>query len=302
MFLLRLARIFQSIPPFFLIWLDFIFPKRKLNHFPIIFIVAPPRSGSTLTYQIVNRGTNSIYISNLWNLLYAIPYIGGRFVKKNYRNNIFSSDKGLVQGVNGESEGMRFWSFWIGQDLEEKENKVSVGRLKYIKSVFSTLINKRTPLISGYLGNIFVLDFLRNVFPGSVFIYLKRDELSNIYSMIKTYKEFEKNRNNFKWMSVKPKGWEEKIDEDVVEKVIWQYKSIKKKIESSISEKDTLIVNYDEICNNPHNFLKNLKQFVSQHNIDLDLKLESVPSTFISKNIEREKDNLSMLIYESLNE
>ena len=58
----------------------------------------------------------------------------------------------------------------------------------------------------------FQLDFYVIFFLGSVFIYLKRDELSNIYSMVKTYREFDKNRTEFEWMSVKPKGWKERKD------------------------------------------------------------------------------------------
>ena len=206
--LLSLARLFQSIPPVFLTWIDFCIPKKKSNSFPIIFVIAPPRSGSTLTYQLLNRGTKSLYLSNFWNLLYSLPYIGGRYVKSISKNKSFNSDRGLVSGLSGESEGMRFWSYWTGQGLIEDENMVIDKRVKYIKSVFSSLLSKEVPMISGYLGHSFSLKFLRENFPGSIFIYLKRDELSNIYSMVQTYKGFETNRKDFNWLSLKPIGWE----------------------------------------------------------------------------------------------
>ena len=118
-----------------------------------------------------------------------------------------------------------------------------------------------------------------------MFVYLKRDEMSNIYSMIRTYKEFEKNRKNFNWMSLKPTGWQDNIEEEVIDKVLWQYKSIKQKIESEISEEDTIIVNYEDICNNPHKILKQIKEFAKEHEINLQLCLENIPDSFhVSKN------------------
>jgi hypothetical protein len=300
--LLSIARIIQSIPPFLLTWLEFCVPKKRSNSFPVIFIIAPPRSGSTLTYQLLNRGTRSVYLSNLWNLLYALPFIGGKFTKEVSKNQSFISDGGLVSGLSGEAEGMKFWSYWIGQDLEEKENKTSLKKIKYIKSVFSTLLSQEKPMISGYLGHAFSIEFLRGNFPGCIFIYLKRDELSNVYSMIKTYKYFEEDREGFNWFSLKPIGWQDNIEEEVTDKVLWQYKSIKQKIESEISEEDTIIVNYEDICNNPHKFLKKIKEFAKEHEIDLKLYLENIPNNFHVSKINRDKDEIAKQINQLLNE
>ena len=294
--LLSLARIFQSIPPSFLIWIDFCIPKKKSNSFPIIFVIAPPRSGSTITYQLLNRGTRSLYLSNFWNLLYALPYIGGRYVKSISKNKIFNSDRGLVSGLSGEAEGMKFWSYWMGQDLIEKKNIVPKKRIEYIKSVFSTILKKDKPMISGYLGHAFSVNFLRENFPGCIFIYLKRDEISNIYSMIQTYKGFEENRKYFNWISLKPKGWEEKIEDNVIDKVLWQYKSIKQKIESEISDKDTLTVNYEEICRQPRLFLENVSNFAKEKGIKLSLVTDNIPSNLKVSITNSDKDELSRKI------
>ena len=300
--LLSVARMIQSIPPFFLTWIEFLISKNKSNIFPIIFIISPPRSGSTITYQILNRATRSLYLSNIWNLLYALPFIGGKYTKDMSTNKDFKSDRGLVSGLSGESEGMKFWNYWMGQDLEERENIVPEKRLKYLKSVFSTLLTKDKPMISSYLGHAFSVDFLRKNFPGCMFVYLKRDEISNIYSMIRTYKEFDKNRKNFNWMSLKPIGWKDNIEEEVTDKVLWQYKSIKQKIESEISEEDTIIVDYEDICNNPHKFLKQIQEFAKEHEIDLQLYLENIPDSFHVSKINRNKDKLAQQISQLLNE
>jgi len=294
--LLSVARIFQSIPPFFLTWIEFSFPKKRSDFYPIIFVIAPPRSGSTLTYQLLSRGTRSIYLSNFWNLLYALPYIGGRYVKSVSENRSFKSDRGLVSGLSGEAEGMKFWSYWMGQDLVQKKNVVPKKRVKYIKSVFSALLSKQNPMISGYLGHAFSVKFLRENFPGCIFVYLKREELSNVYSMIKTYNEFKEHRKEFNWMSLKPIGWEEKLEEDVIDKVLWQYKSIKQKIESEISDEDTITVNYEEICKQPRIFLENVSNFAKEKGITLSLVSDIIPSNFKVSITSSDKDELSRKI------
>ena len=81
-----IGRIIQLIPPSLINWIEFFLHKKDIKNFPFIVIVSPPRSGSTLTYQILSRGTKSLCLTNIWNLLYSIPLIGGLLSKK--RSNL----------------------------------------------------------------------------------------------------------------------------------------------------------------------------------------------------------------------
>ena len=81
-----LGRLFQSIPPLLYAWIEVFLKKKEISKYPIIFLISMPRSGSTLTYQILSRGTKSYILTNLWNILYAIPLIGA-FVSQRKKNN-----------------------------------------------------------------------------------------------------------------------------------------------------------------------------------------------------------------------
>lgn len=290
-----LGRLFQSIPPFLYSWIELFFRKRKTQKYPIIFLISTPRSGSTLTYQILSRGTKSYFLTNFWNLLYAIPLIGGLLTKRNKNiSSNFKSDRGLVTGLFGESEGLKFWKYWINQGLEET-SEFNVQKTSYLKKVFGRLLSNEQPFISAFLGHAFSINYLRKSFPGSFFVYVKRDPLSNIYSMYQTGKVFS-------WFSLKPKNWDKVLSYSDTERFIWQYRSIKQKIESEISEEDTIIVNYEDICNNPHKFLKQIKEFAKEHEIDLQLYLENIPDSFHVSKINRDKDELAKQISQLLNE
>jgi len=256
----------------------------------MIVIIAPPRSGSTLTYQILTNGTRSLYLTNLWNLLYALPLIGGLLTKGKKSSSNFISNRGWVNGLYGESEGMRFWQYWIGQSLEEPIKKVPISRIKYLQKVFGRLIEKDSPMISAYLGHAFSMNTLRTIFPGITFIYVKRDKLSNVYSLFNILKEKE-------WFSLKPISWEDKIHLNTYEKAIWQYNSITSSIEKDILDKDTLVVNYEDICNDPRQFLKKARDFVGTRGIDLQVEYDLTPSFFEAKNINKGLNEDTKILY-----
>ena len=290
-----LGRLFQSIPPSLYAWIEVFFKKKEISKYPIIFLISMPRSGSTLTYQILSRGTKSYILTNLWNILYAIPLIGALVSQRKQNNNTdFNSDRGLVSGIFGESEGLRFWKYWTGQGLEDT-SEFNVKKTSYLKKIFGRFLNKEQPFFSSFLGHAFSINYLRKAFPGSFFIYIKRDPLSNIYSMYNIGKEFA-------WFSLKPRNWDKVLGYTDIERFIWQYKSIQQKIESEISEEDTIIVHYENICNSPHKFLKQIKEFAKEHDINLQLCLENIPNSFYVSKIKSDKDEIakqiSQLLYE----
>ena len=293
--LTRIGRLFQKINPIFFRWVEVPFRKKQLNKYPIIFVVSAPRSGSTLTYQILTKGTKSLYLSNLSNLLYALPLIGGMLSKNKKSKGNFKSNKGWVNGLFGESEGMRFWEYWIGQSLEEPIINVPVSRISYLRKIFGRLITKGNPMICAYLGHAFSMSKLRKIFPGITFIYIKRDELSNVYSLFNIIKV----RN---WFSLKPLSWEDKIHLNSYERAVWQYNSIISCIEKDIQKEDTLVVNYEDICSDPHKFLNKVKSFVSDRGINLQLDLENIPESFIisrtDKNKNKDTELLNKLIHD----
>ena len=278
--LTKLGRIFQLINPVLFSWTELLFKKNKIEKYPMIAIVSAPRSGSTLTTQILARGTKSLYLTNLWNLLYAMPLIGGFLSKNKTAKNDFQSNLGWVDGIYGESEGMRFWEYWIGQSLEEPIKKVPDLRINYIQKVFGRLLKNNNPMILSYLGHAFSVQELRKIFPGIIFIYLKRDKMANLNSLVNVNKDRE-------WFSLKPIGWEKKKKLDSYKKSLWQYNQISSSLDNAYDKEDTLIVWYEDICNSPHEFLKKVQKFAYKNKIKLELDTSKVPAKFKSREIKR---------------
>lgn len=104
----------------------------------------------------------------------------------------------------------------------------------------------------------------------------------------------------FEWFSLKPKGWEKSLNLPVHERFVWQYNQIVSSIEDQILDKDTYIVNYEDICDDPSKFLTGIKSFVAEKGIDLSLELENIPKSFNVSKIDPDLDNDSRIIYKIL--
>ena len=103
---IQIGRLIQKINPKYYNWIEFVPNNKETEFYPMIFLLSSPRSGSTLTYQILTAGIKSSYLTNLWNLLYGIPFFGGLWSKDKKSDINFTSNKGWVEGIYGESEGL----------------------------------------------------------------------------------------------------------------------------------------------------------------------------------------------------
>ena len=141
---IKIGRIFQSVSPA-LRFLDYPFRLpyafKTSESLPAIFILAPPRSGSTLLYQLLTEAFYNVHLTNISNLLFSTPVLGSvlsDWLCKNYKTN-FESSKGFVQGLCGEAEGMKFWKYWMGQALYPNEASLKPKKLGKLKG----LLNQR---------------------------------------------------------------------------------------------------------------------------------------------------------------
>ena len=68
-------------------------------------------------------------------------------------------------------------------------------------------------------------------------------------------------------------------------------------IEKDILKEDTLVVNYEDICNDSHQFLKDVKCFVYKRGIDLQLEFDLIPSFFKVRNIDEGFNEDTKILY-----
>jgi len=295
--LVKLGRIYQKIPPKFLSILDLPFDLllKEKSHCPMIVLLAAPRSGSTLTYQILTAGLDCFYLTNMWNMLYATPLVGGLISKFLIKNHCFkfNSSGGFVPGIAGQSEGLSFWQYWSGQGLVEDGSGWNHRLIRRISSKQSKLYGVyRKPFVTGFLGHSFCVSLIRQYFPNSIFIHLKRDILSNAYSIY-----VRKGKINNGLYSLSPLYLIENRDKlSLHEQVVTQVVEIHKIISSNTKYQDTIQITYEEVCKSPVGFIKKVVSTARNHNFKIKSTIEYLPKNLRPKIISSDVNQDTYLI------
>ncbi len=158
---------------------------------PLIAVCGAPRTGSTLTYQLLTQAFDVSFISNLQNVLFRTPLlgqvlaarIGGSYVS-DYR-----SAGGFVAGLNGPAEAMHFWRYWCDHQLTDSPPKPHPRRLARLQRVLNAIYRRaERPFLSGYLPHSFYTRQLGEMFPACLFVRTDRDMLDAAYSALKRWR------------------------------------------------------------------------------------------------------------------
>ena len=248
----------------------------------LLCILAPPRSGSTLTYQLLSSAFTGYSLRNISNFLFSTPIIGyyaSKIFCRNYQSSFFS-EKGFVSGLCGEAEGLQFWQYWLGQGLEQRPELLDLNRLKSLKKSLDK--TGESCMITGYLGHVFSVSALREIFTKVLFIHVQRDLLSNAYSILRLTSEF-----NF--FSICPFVVKSRKYYDRHRLVVDQINAIHSIIKDE-SDNDTIQISYEDICDNTENVLKKIEKKAQDIGIFL-VRKEYTPHSFSKHIVHPDKDD-----------
>lgn len=264
--------------------------RLKEPEYPLIFVMGSLRSGTTLMTQwLANLGF--AYPTNLMSRFYKTPIIASKIQllltdeRYNYRNELrdfnsgidFSSENGKTKGALAPNE---FWYFWRRflpfKELDylptqELFEKVDIDTLK---SEFAGIVDvfQKPFALKGMILN-YNIDFLDKLFDKAIFIYTKRDPLTNIESALKAR---EKQLGSIdEWYSFKIPEYEELKKLNPYEQVAGQIYYINKAIETeleNVAEHKKMTINYEEFCENPKKFYDELVSKLKSQGCEIDSK------------------------------
>jgi hypothetical protein len=258
---------------------DLWFTEKKLiekakKDYPLIFIIGAFRSGTTLFMQwLANTGKFS-YPTNLLSRFYGAPIIGAKIQKLltdkryNFRNEIldfkseinYKSENGKTKGALSPNE---FWYFWRRflpfNDIDYLTNKelfekVDIQTFKREILGIASVFHKPFAL-KGAICN-YNIKFLDDIFDKAIFIYTKRDPMTNIKSAIEARKR--QLGSIYRWYSFKIPEYYDliKID-DPVKQIAGQIFYINRAISKGLLQVDEIrkvTVQYEDFCDHPEKY------------------------------------------------
>lgn len=269
--------------------------------YPLIFIVGPLRSGTTLMMQWLAK-LGFAYPTNLMSRFYKTPIIASKIQllltdeRYNYRNELrdfnsiidFSSENGKTKGALAPNE---FWYFWRRflpfkeLDFLPTEELLAQVDIDMMKSEFAGIVDvfKKPFALKSMILN-YNIDFLDKIFEKSIFIYTKRSPLTNIESALKAR---EKQLGSIdEWYSFKIPEYEDLKKLNPYEQVAGQIYYINKAIEDGfddVAEYKKIIVNYEDFCENPKKFFYEIKKKLKIQGYETDKEYDGEDSFRITR-------------------
>ena len=249
------------------------------NHpdLPIIFIMGPMRSGTTLLMQWLADIDIVSYPSNLLSRFYRAPVIGAKIQlmltdpRYNFRDELgeitqrlnYVSENGKTRGVLAPNE---FWYFWrrflpnperddhSNEDLENNmDTKTMLAELAGIVDVF-----KKPFACKGMLFN-YNIEFLHKIIKNAIFIQVCREPIFNMQSVLFARERQLGSRD--RWYSFKIKEYAELSKLDPVKQVAGQIYFINKAVSDGLSKvpvNNKIVVSYETFCNSPESIYDSL--------------------------------------------
>ena len=216
-----------------------------------------------------------------------------------YRSD-FHSSQGFVGGACGPAEGLRFWSYWCSQGLDETNSTFPSDarqhrREEHLQRVFSFLSSPSLPYVTGYLGHVLAWERLRTLFPEAVFVRLHRDPVSNAISLLRSRKNQDEG-----WFSVRPKECEGLEGRDVHYQVAAQVYWLNKRLEG-VADDMLVHVQYEDLCRNPSEELTRVVSCCNARDMDLSL-VGNLPDSFDFRMADPSTDKDASLIRQALDE
>lgn len=285
----KAARLVQRLP---LSWLRVLeaplvrIRGRNCSNPQLVIILALPRSGSTLIYQCFIHGLQPLYLSNLWNLWYSLPCLGGSLSARmcaTYQSE-FQSSQGFVQGICGPAEGLRFWSYWCGCGLDEVrdvhvQDVVLTRRVRYLRRTLSLLTTPEKPFVCGYIGHALAVERLRLWFPEAIFVRLHRDPLSNAASILRS-----RQKGSCGWFSVFPKECEGVKGANEYTQAAAQVYWLNRRLKVLENDEQTIHISYEDLCIKPRRVFQRVVDLCNEKGMRLKLRQE-LPESFDYKEV-----------------
>ena len=267
--------------------LDGLAMKQHAGEPALLFIVGAPRSGTTLAYELITQYFQVGYFTRHFIYFYGMPHLWLRLLgsQLSHRTPRYASQYGKISGSLAPAESRPFWYQWFPGEGEESHfvnpeefDSAAYDDLHRLIASLSASLNK--PLVFKNLYLNLAVGTLAQIFPEARFVFLHRDPIMNIQSLLKARME---QPNPEKWWSVKPPDYRQWADCPLWEQATNQVFYCERMIEEQLiryAGGRYIKFDYASLCHNPSMQMQSLAKLLpdSEYKLQPDVHL---PVSFV---------------------
>lgn len=239
-----------------------------------VWIIGPPRSGSTLFYNLFVNCFECSYISNFAAKFPYSPYLvsSAQSIFDLSKNRSYSFKEGETHRLGAPHEAWPFLYRWFPKGYENmyvSYDQYSADYFKeFKKSVIALQSLQNGPFVLKNTVNSLRIGPLMKVFPKSLFVVCERDPIDVCQSV---FRMREKRQNPLEWYGAAPKQYHELKNLSLHEQVTRQVCEIYHQIELDRNEfnldDQMIFVRYEELCENTEAELNRVIRFLEGHGL-----------------------------------
>jgi len=276
---------------------------------PVVFIIGPPRSGTTLLYQVLINHYSFAHFTNFTALFYSAPVAGfwlARFLPLGKQSpDRYKSRYGQTRGWHGPHEAGRFWYRWFpkGEHVYVPPDATPESSLNELwREVAGVAQITRLPLLFKNTYNSMRIAPIVEALPQAAFLVCQRDPVDTAQSILKM--RVDKLGSKEHWWSVPPKEIDEikkhAFWEQVVEQVYYTCQQIDED-RVRFGQDRFYDIRYKKLCQDTHGTLASIEGFLSSRGLSLKVR-EDVPKRFPVSTSQRIEDQDYQLIIRKVQE
>lgn len=249
---------------------------------PVLLIMGPMRSGTTLFMQWLANSGLVAYPTNLLSRFYQAPIIGAKIQRLltdpdyNFRDELgefiqqaeYVSENGKTRGVLAPNE---FWYFWRRFLKDPEQGLWSDDELHAtmdVETMKAELFGMMSVFDKPFAAKAMMFNFNIGFFDGLldkvVFVHLKRDLENNIESVLDARRR--QYGNEDEWYSFLVPEYDKLVTLDNREQVKGQIESMHRGISTAlemVAPERQLIVHYEDFCSDPRQFHDQLVELLN---------------------------------------
>lgn len=267
--------------------LEYIATSGKSDSFqgPVIFIIGPPRSGSTLVMQVLTDAYKFAYLSNVHCRWFGAPGIVEKLFKisDHKERSEYESWHGKTSLPSDPAECGAWWyRFFRRNPPYVTSSDVRDSSMRALRRSLQLLSGEsgKTPIFKNLYASLRLEPIAVHV-PNALFIVVERDLVDNAQSILGGRYDALGDYN--RWWSVSPPDVEELSKMPPVDQVVGQILSIHDLINHDISRLGlkgrTFRICYEDFCNDVHGTLEAFYDFVCANGLEIGYRY-NVPEQF----------------------